>query len=118
VLIDFGAARESATRVSRVLSKVLTVKDGYSPQEFYLAGSDQLYSSDLYALAATFYHVVRRKAPPSSHSRLAATARQKVDPLEPLGPPTATISTFLTQSTSASAFFPKIAFKAPRLGGT
>lgn len=85
VLIDFGAARESATRVSRVLSKVLTVKDGYSPQEFYLAGSDQAYSSDLYALAATFYHVVSRKAPPSSHSRLAATARQKVDPLEPLG---------------------------------
>jgi len=84
VLIDFGAARESATRVSRVLSKVLTVKDGYSPQEFYLAGSDQAYSSDLYALAATFYHVVSRKAPPSSHSRLAATARHKVDPLEPL----------------------------------
>lgn len=85
VLIDFGAARESATRVSRVLSKVLTVKDGYSPQEFYLAGSDQAYSSDLYALAATFYHVVSRKAPPSSHSRLAATAREKRDPLEPLG---------------------------------
>ncbi len=85
VLIDFGAARESATRVSRVLSKVLTVKDGYSPQEFYLAGSDHAYSSDLYALAATFYHVVGGKAPPSSHSRLAATAREKRDPLEPLG---------------------------------
>jgi hypothetical protein len=85
VLIDFGAARESATRVSRVLSKVLTVKDGYSPQEFYLAGSDQAYASDLYALAATFYHVVGGKAPPSSHSRLAATAREKRDPLEPLG---------------------------------
>jgi hypothetical protein len=85
VLIDFGAARESATRMSRVLSKVLTVKDGYSPQEFYLAGSDQAYSSDLYALAATFYHVVSRKAPPSSHSRLAATAREQPDPLEPLG---------------------------------
>ncbi len=84
VLIDFGAARQSATRVSRVLSKVLTVKDGYSPQEFYLAGSDQAYSSDLYALAATFYHVVSRKAPPSSHSRLAATARENRDPLEPL----------------------------------
>ncbi|MCU4652774.1 serine/threonine protein kinase [Roseibacterium sp. SDUM158016] len=85
VLIDFGAARESATRVSRVLSKVLTVKDGYSPQEFYLAGSDHAYSSDLYALAATFYHVVSRTAPPSSHSRLAATAREKRDPLDPLG---------------------------------
>jgi non-specific serine/threonine protein kinase len=85
VLIDFGAAREGATRVSRVLSKVLTVKDGYSPQEFYLAGSDQVRSSDLYALAATFYHVVGGEAPPSSHTRMAAVARDLSDPLVPLG---------------------------------
>jgi serine/threonine protein kinase len=84
VLIDFGAARESATRVSRVLSKVLTVKDGYSPQEFYLAGSEQAYCSDLYALAATFYHLVSGKAPPSSQMRLAAVAKKLPDPLEPL----------------------------------
>ncbi|MEM7722245.1 MAG: serine/threonine-protein kinase [Pseudomonadota bacterium] len=85
VLIDFGAARDGATRVSRVLSKVLTVKDGYSPQEFYLAGSEQDYSSDLYALAATFYHVIGRTPPPSSHTRMAAAAREISDPLEPLG---------------------------------
>ncbi len=84
VLIDFGAARESASRVSRVLSKVLTVKDGYSPQEFYLAGSEQANSSDLYALAATFYHLVAGKAPPSSQVRLAAAAKKLADPLEPL----------------------------------
>ncbi|WP_347313570.1 serine/threonine protein kinase [Defluviimonas sp. SAOS-178_SWC] len=88
VLIDFGAARESATQVSRVLSKVLTVKDGYSPQEFYLAGSEQAYSSDLYALAATFYHLVSGKAPPSSQVRLAAAAKKQKDPLEPLTPQT------------------------------
>lgn len=85
VLIDFGAARDGATRVSRVLSKVMTVKDGYSPQEFYLAGSDQYFSSDLYALAATFYHVVGRRPPPSSHTRMSAAARDITDPLEPLG---------------------------------
>jgi serine/threonine protein kinase len=107
VLIDFGAARESATRVSRVLSKVLTVKDGYSPQEFYLAGSDQLYSSDLYALAATFYHVVSRKAPPSSHSRLAATARKKVDPLEPLGPTAGYDAHFIDAINLCLSVFPK-----------
>ena len=84
VLIDFGAARESASRVSRVLSKVLTVKDGYSPQEFYLEGSEQAYSSDLYALAATFYHLVSGKAPTSSQVRLAAAAKNMADPLEPL----------------------------------
>ena len=84
VLIDFGAARESASRVSRVLSKVLTVKDGYSPQEFYLAGSEQAFSSDLYALAATFYHLVSGKPPTSSQVRLAAAAKKLADPLEPL----------------------------------
>lgn len=84
VLIDFGAAREDATRVSRALSKVLTVKDGYSPQEFYLAGSDQVFASDLYALAATFHHVMTGSAPISSHSRMAAAARETPDPLKPL----------------------------------
>ncbi|MEM9318834.1 MAG: serine/threonine-protein kinase [Pseudomonadota bacterium] len=88
VLIDFGAARESATRVSRVLSKVLTVKDGYSPQEFYLQGSKQDYSADLYALAATFFHLVSGTAPPSSHLRMAAAARGAEDPLELLDPET------------------------------
>ncbi|MEM1342771.1 MAG: serine/threonine-protein kinase, partial [Pseudomonadota bacterium] len=84
VMIDFGAARESATRVSRVLSKVLTVKDGYSPQEFYLQGTAQVYSSDLYALAATFYHLLSGIAPPSSNMRVSAAARNAPDPLEPL----------------------------------
>ena len=36
VLIDFGAAREEATKQSRVLSALRVVKDGYSPQEFYM----------------------------------------------------------------------------------
>lgn len=84
VFIDFGAARESASRVSRVLSKVLTVKDGYSPQEFYLQGSDQVYSSDLYALSATFYHLITGAAPPSSHNRMAAVAADQDDPYVPL----------------------------------
>ena len=83
VLIDFGAAREDATRVSRVLSKLQTVKDGYSPQEFYLAGSEQTYASDLYALAATFYHVIIGQAPPNSQARMAAAARDAADPMPP-----------------------------------
>ena len=36
VLIDFGAAREQASKKSRVLSALRVVKDGYSPQEFYV----------------------------------------------------------------------------------
>ena len=82
VLIDFGAAREKATQASRALSALLVVKDGYSPQEFYIAGSEQGPSSDLYALAATFYHLVIGKAPPNSQTRLAAIAAKEADPYQ------------------------------------
>lgn len=84
VLIDFGAAREEASRKSRVLSSVLVVKDGYSPQEFYLAGSQQFPSSDLYALAATLSHLISGDAPPNSQARLAALAANQPDLYTPL----------------------------------
>ena len=84
VLIDFGAARQSATQASRILSRVHTVKDGYSPHEFYIAGSAQSPSSDLYALAATFVHLIEGHPPPNSSLRLAAVAEQKPDPYVPI----------------------------------
>ena len=84
ILIDFGAAREEATRKSRVLSHQHTVKDGYSPQEFYVSGSAQTLSSDLYALGATFYHLITGEAPPVSQARLAAVAANQADPFVPL----------------------------------
>lgn len=80
VLIDFGAAREEATKQSRVLSALRVVKDGYSPQEFYIAGSEQSPSSDLYALAASFYHLIEGDVPPNSQARLAAIASGDPDP--------------------------------------
>ncbi|GAA0285329.1 serine/threonine-protein kinase [Rhodovulum strictum] len=84
VLIDFGAARERATRSSRVLSRLQVVKDGYSPQEFYVAGIRQGPPSDLYALAATFYHLIAGVAPPDSQQRMAALAANEPDPYHPL----------------------------------
>ncbi|MBW4710080.1 serine/threonine protein kinase [Roseobacter sp. YSTF-M11] len=84
VLIDFGAAREEASRKSRVLSAVLVVKDGYSPQEFYVAGSQQYPSSDLYAFAASLTHLITGNAPPNSQARLAALAANQPDLYEPL----------------------------------
>lgn len=84
VLIDFGAAREEATKQSRVLSALRVVKDGYSPQEFYIAGSEQSPSSDLYALAASFHHLIADDVPPNSQARLAAIASGEADPYIPL----------------------------------
>ncbi|MCG6883749.1 MAG: serine/threonine protein kinase [Silicimonas sp.] len=84
VLIDFGAARADATRHTRAISSFLVVKDGYSPQEFYVAGSEQGPSSDLYALAASFYHVLSGSAPPNSQTRLLEIAGGRTDPCVPL----------------------------------
>ncbi|SFS19695.1 serine/threonine protein kinase [Yoonia litorea] len=84
ILIDFGAAREEASRETRAVSTVLVVKDGYSPQEFYFAGGKQSPSSDLYALGATFYHLISGEAPPNSQTRMAEFASKNPDPCEPL----------------------------------
>ncbi len=85
ILIDFGAARESTNeRVTRMLSALRVVKDGYSPQEFYIAGSEQSPSCDLYSLAASFYHLITRELPPDSQWRLSARAAGDEDPYVPL----------------------------------
>lgn len=83
-LIDFGAAREHITKAHRALSALLAVKDGYSPHEFYVPGVSQTEASDLYALGATFYHVLTGEAPPHSQARLAATASDSGDTYVPL----------------------------------
>jgi serine/threonine protein kinase len=80
VLIDFGAARADSNRHTRAVSSLLVVKDGYSPQEFYVAGSEQAPCSDLYALAATFYHVLSGQAPTNSQTRMMEIASNRPDP--------------------------------------
>lgn len=88
ILIDFGAAREDSSadqKVTRMLSALRVVKDGYSPQEFYIAGSTQGPSCDLYSLAASFYHIITQDMPPDSQSRLQSRAGNEDDPYIPLG---------------------------------
>jgi len=84
ILIDFGAAREEAGKQSRILSAMRVVKDGYSPQEFYISGAIQGQFSDLYALGATFYHLITGDLPANSQSRLAAVAAGEGDPYVPV----------------------------------
>ncbi len=108
VLIDFGAARKDVTRKSRALSGLRVVKDGYSPQEFYISGSKQAPCSDLYALAASFCHLISGEAPKTSQERLSAIANREADPQRPLvgrvkGYPPA----FLAAIDKAMSIFPK-----------
>ena len=84
ILIDFGAAREKASQSNRAMSALRVVKDGYSPQEFYIAGSEQGPWSDLYALGATLYHLISGDAPVNGQARLAALAEDRPDPYLPL----------------------------------
>ncbi|MEL6550249.1 MAG: protein kinase [Pseudomonadota bacterium] len=84
VLIDFGAARQGSRQHSKIVSRVYTVKDGYSPHEFYFEGKGQSQASDLYALAATVVHLITGKAPPNSSVRLGAISEKKPDLFQPL----------------------------------
>lgn len=84
VLIDFGAARGASGHKTRAVSSLLVVKDGYSPHEFYVVGAEHSPSSDLYALAATFYHVLTGMAPPDSQARMLEIASGRPDPCVPL----------------------------------
>ena len=84
ILIDFGAAREKASQTNRAMSALRVVKDGYSPQEFYIAGSEQGPWSDLYALGATMYHLISDEAPVNGQARLGALAEDRPDPYSKL----------------------------------
>jgi Protein kinase domain len=108
VLIDFGASRKEVTRKSRALSGLRVVKDGYSPQELYVSGSKQAPFSDLYALAATFYHLISGESPKTSQERLSAIAGREGDPLRPLaGRFKAYPAEFLRAIDKAMSIFPR-----------
>ncbi|MGL4235208.1 protein kinase domain-containing protein [Tabrizicola sp.] len=108
VLIDFGAAKEEVATAGRALSALRVVKDGYSPQEFYINGSEQSPSSDLFSLGATFYHLISGETAPNAQARLSAVAMREPDPYVPLDgriegyPPV-----FLRAIDQAMSMFPK-----------
>ena len=84
ILIDFGAVRHSALGETAKYSGLSVVKDGYSPHELYAQGGASGPFSDLYALAASLYHLITGEAPPNSQLRLSAMAMKERDPCTPL----------------------------------
>ncbi|MDU8927841.1 serine/threonine-protein kinase [Alisedimentitalea sp. MJ-SS2] len=83
-LIDFGSARENVYSPNSDIASLHAVKDGYSPHEFYTENTSQYDSSDLYSLAATFYHLITGAAPVDCWTRYQAVYSGKPDPYEPL----------------------------------
>ncbi len=115
ILIDFGAARDSAARATRMLSAMHTVKDGYSPYEFYVADGQQGPASDLYAVAATFYHLITGAAPPPSQARVAAVAEGRRDPYVLLSSHDSPFDRFFVSAINdALAIFPKDRLQSAR----
>lgn len=84
ILIDFGAARRTASGAAEKYSGLSVVKDGYSPHELYTAGGNSGPWSDLYALAASLYNAITGTPPVNCQARLAALAEKRADPLKPL----------------------------------
>jgi len=74
ILIDFGAARQAIGEKGRSLSIIL--KPGYAPEEQYRTKGIQGPWTDIYAIAATYYHLITGHQPPEALERLVE------DPLE------------------------------------
>ena len=84
ILIDFGAARRSASGETQKYSGLSVVKDGYSPHELYAETGKSGAWSDIYSLAASLFHAITGSAPANCQSRLAAMAEKRPDPVKPL----------------------------------
>ncbi len=84
VIIDFGAARQETKNRSRAAGTFRVVSDGYSPNEFYVAGTEQGPASDLYSLAATLHHCITGAAPVPADERAQKVSNGEDDPYAPI----------------------------------
>ena len=74
ILLDFGTARQAFGERNRGMTTILT--PGYAPWEQYHRHGKQGAWTDIYACAATLYHVVTGTVPPEASERVAQDTLQ------------------------------------------
>jgi serine/threonine protein kinase len=79
-LIDFGSSVEQDSAGDMTATKMLVVKEGYSPHEAYCNSEPHDVTTDLYSVGATFHLLITGEIPTDSHDRLATVARGERDP--------------------------------------
>lgn len=84
ILLDFGLAKGQAGEISRAptTASIFGYTPNYAPlEQIQGLGTDP--RSDIYALAATLYHLMTAVKPPDALSRAAAIVNGQDDPLQP-----------------------------------
>jgi len=105
-LLDFGAARQALRDRSQRLSVILKV--GYAPEEQYRSTGKQGPWTDVYAVGATFYHLLTGSIPPPSIDRLAEDTIQLPSTLGADIPPAAEQALMTALSVKAAQRYPTI----------
>jgi serine/threonine protein kinase len=82
ILLDFGLAKEAALDTTRPPRSVRGYTLNYAPLE-QIQGTGTDPRSDLYSLAATFYHLMTGAVPPNAVVRATALIEGREDPLRP-----------------------------------
>ena len=82
ILLDFGLAKDTPFRMTRVTSSgsIFGYTPNYAPLE-QIQGAGTNSCSDLYSLAATLYHLLTGAVPPDALNRAAALVDAQADPL-------------------------------------
>ena len=81
VLIDFGSARELLP--DTIHTRTVTVTHGYAPLEQYSGRGTLEPSADVYALAATLYHMLTGSTPVNAPARAGGTLLPSPNALRP-----------------------------------
>ncbi len=84
ILLDFGLAKGQTSELSRVTTSasIFGYTPNYAPLE-QVQGLGTDARSDIYALAATLYHLMTGIKPPDALTRAAALVNSQPDPLTP-----------------------------------